>query len=75
MQLLPTARVAERNLSFEISVVLMLTYVASLFFTLPTHRHLYMGDRGGAADGVEPVHCHEHPPLGRSIGKLVLAAK
>ncbi|HEX8455019.1 MAG TPA: cation transporter, partial [Longimicrobium sp.] len=28
-----TARAAERNLSFEISVVLMLTYVASLFFT------------------------------------------
>jgi Ca2+:H+ antiporter len=65
-----TARAAERNLSFEISVVLMLTYVASLFFTLRTHRHLYMGDAGGAAE-LEPG--HEHPPLGRSIGKLLIA--
>ena len=68
-----TAQAAERNLSFEISVVLMLTYVASLFFTLRTHRHLYMGDAGGAGDGAAPVHSHEHPPLGRSIGKLLLA--
>ena len=68
-----TARAAERNLSFEISVVLILTYVASLFFTLRTHRHLYMGDSGGVADGLEPVHSHEHPPLGRSIGKLLIA--
>jgi Ca2+:H+ antiporter len=65
-----TARAAERNLSFEISVVLMLTYVASLFFTLRTHRHLYMGDAGGAAE-LEPG--HQHPPLGRSIGKLLIA--
>ena len=65
-----TARAAERNLSFEISVVLMLTYVASLFFTLRTHRHLYMGDAGGAAE-LEPG--HQHPPLGRSVGKLLIA--
>ena len=64
-----TATAAERNLSFEISVVLMLTYVASLFFTLRTHRHLYMGDSGEGAvtDG------HEARPLGKSVGKLVVA--
>ena len=63
-----TAAAAERNLSLEISIVLMLTYVASLFFTLRTHRHLYMGDSGGhATEG------HAPRPLGKSVGKLVLA--
>jgi Ca2+:H+ antiporter len=36
----------ERELSLEISVALILTYGASLLFTLRTHRHLYMGDTG-----------------------------
>ena len=71
-----TAQVAERNLSLEISIVLMLTYIASLFFTLRTHRHLYMGDPHGDREGTEgmpkePVHAPR--PLGRSIGKLLLA--
>ncbi|MBW3655355.1 MAG: calcium/proton exchanger [Gemmatimonadetes bacterium] len=65
-----TAPEAERNLSLEIAIVLMATYIASLFFTLKTHRHLYMGDSGEAAALHEG---HVHPPLGRSIGKLVLA--
>ena len=43
-----TAPEAERNLSMEISVVLMATYVASLFFTLRTHKHLYMADAAAA---------------------------
>ena len=64
-----TAPEAERNLSLEISIVLMATYVASLFFTLKTHRHLYMGDAGeGGIDGE-----HGKSPMGRAIGKLVLA--
>jgi Ca2+:H+ antiporter len=53
-----TAPEAERNLSLEISIVLMATYVASLVFTLRTHKHLYMGDaakataeNASAADG------------------------
>ena len=61
---------AERNLSLEIAIVLMVTYIASLFFTLKTHRHLYMGDSGEAAALHEG---HTLPPLSRSIGKLVLA--
>lgn len=65
-----SAPAAERNLSLEIAIVLMVTYVASLFFTLKTHRHLYMGDSGEAAALNEG---HTLPPLGRSIGKLVLA--
>lgn len=65
-----TAPGAERNLSLEIAIVLMATYIASLFFTLRTHKHLYMGDAGETA----PEGAHEdHPPLGRSIGMLVAA--
>jgi Ca2+:H+ antiporter len=45
-----TAAEAERNLSLEISIVLMATYVASLVFTLRTHKHLYMGDAAKATD-------------------------
>jgi Ca2+:H+ antiporter len=37
----------ENALSFEISVVLIVTYIASLYFTLKTHRHLYVGDAVG----------------------------
>jgi Ca2+:H+ antiporter len=33
----------ERNLSLDISIVLMLTYVLSLVFSLRTHSHLYLG--------------------------------
>ncbi len=65
-----TAQAAERNLSLEIAIVLMATYVASLFFTLRTHKHLYMGDAGETAPEGAYV---ERKPLGRSIGMLVLA--
>ena len=40
------AVVLERELSFEIALVLMATYLLSLVFTLRTHRHLYVGDAG-----------------------------
>ncbi|MFO0773394.1 MAG: calcium/proton exchanger [Nitrospiraceae bacterium] len=33
----------ERNVSLDISVVLFAIYVLSLFFSLKTHRHLYVG--------------------------------
>jgi Ca2+:H+ antiporter len=35
---------AESALSLEISIVLIVTYILSLVFTLKTHRHLYVGD-------------------------------
>jgi Ca2+:H+ antiporter len=38
---------AERDLSLEIAVVLFITYILSLIFTLRTHSHLY---KGGAED-------------------------
>ena len=42
--------VAEQDLSLEISIILMATYVLSLLFTLRTHRHLYAGGHGEEAD-------------------------
>ena len=36
--------VREQNLSLEIAVVLIITYVLSLIFTLRTHAHLYVGE-------------------------------
>src|SRR5205085_2060770 len=36
----------EASLSFEIALVLIVTYILSLVFTLKTHRHLYSGSAG-----------------------------
>ena len=45
----------ERELSLTISLVLFAIYVASLLFTLKTHRHLYAGEAHNAADlGEQP---------------------
>ena len=40
----------EQELSLEIAMILMLTYVLSLVFTLKTHKHLYAGGHGDDAD-------------------------
>jgi Ca2+:H+ antiporter len=61
----PTAGLAERTLSVEIAVVLIITYVASLFFSLRTHKHLYVGEAGSHSD-VAPT-----SSTGKSIGLLV----
>ena len=64
----PTAGIAERTLSVEIAVVLLVTYVLSLFFSLRTHKHLYVGEAG--------AHTHELAPsasTGRSVGLLLAA--
>ena len=37
-------------MSLEIAIILMLTYVLSLVFTLKTHKHLYAGGHGDDAD-------------------------
>lgn len=84
-----TAQAAELNLSLEIAIVLMVTYVLSLFFTLRTHKHLYMGDSGetapeGAFDDGTPrdvqahaahgeAGAHAKSSMGKAIGKLVIA--
>lgn len=46
----------EQELSLEIAVVLFITYVLSLLFSLKTHSHLYVGEtepEGDEAPGVE----------------------
>ncbi len=42
--------VAEQDLSLEISIILMITYVLGLVFTLRTHKHLFAGGHGEEAD-------------------------
>lgn len=44
-----TAAARERQMSLEIAIVLFSIYIASLFFSLKTHRHLYTGERAGQA--------------------------
>jgi Ca2+:H+ antiporter len=67
-----TARAAEANLSLEIAIVLIVTYVLSLVFTLKTHRHLYVGgDVAHASHEDDPAHAHR--PVWKPI-LLLLAA-
>jgi Ca2+:H+ antiporter len=42
-----TAAARERQMSLEIAIVLFTLYLASLFFSLKTHRHLYTGESTG----------------------------
>ena len=65
-----TAPGAERNLSLEIAIVLIITYCLSLLFTLKTHRHLYVGDVGKEDDEESDMH---PGPIWKPIGVLLLA--
>jgi Ca2+:H+ antiporter len=58
----------EGDLSFEIAVVLLATYGASLLFSLRTHKHLFTGS--GDAEVTEE---HAPWPLGRALGTLAAA--
>ncbi|NWG13547.1 MAG: calcium/proton exchanger [Acidobacteria bacterium] len=49
-------RMAEREMSLEIAIVLIICYVLSLIFTLRTHRHLYAG--GSAKEGAGTMDGH-----------------
>jgi Ca2+:H+ antiporter len=61
---------SERTLSLEIAVVLIVTYVLSLLFSLRTHRHLYVGEAEPEADGGAVA---AHGSTGRAVGLLLLA--
>jgi Ca2+:H+ antiporter len=77
----------ELNLSLEIAIVLMATYLLSLVFTLGTHRHLYVGDAAVAAEAGEAARVGSitptrtsaepaqdaHPSMARAIGLLLAA--
>ncbi|MDX1998880.1 MAG: calcium/proton exchanger [Thermoanaerobaculia bacterium] len=65
---------AERTLSVEISVVLIVTYGLMLLFSLHTHKQLFVGAAKEAAE-VEAKSQHEaHWSLGKSLGVLTGAA-
>jgi Ca2+:H+ antiporter len=61
---------AERTLSLEISIVLAITYVLSLVFSLRTHKHLYGGH---APDDSEDALGMQHVPLWRATVVLIVA--
>jgi Ca2+:H+ antiporter len=69
-------QMVERNLSLDISVVLMVTYVLSLVFSLRTHSHLYLGaahaDEDTEAVGIESADGRNDAL--RAFGLLVLSA-
>lgn len=43
-------RAGEQELSLEIAIVLLLSYLLSLLFALKTHRHLYVGELGNSEE-------------------------
>lgn len=66
--------VVELNLGLAIAIVLLVTYILNLVFSLKTHRHLYAGipasdeaERGGEAD-------HKKSGMWLSLGMLAVSA-
>jgi len=58
-------------MSLIISVVLIVTYILSLVFTLKTHAHLYVGGGHGEATGND----HDGAwPVGKALGVLIASA-
>lgn len=55
----------ERELSLEIAIVLFVSYVLSLMFSLRTHKHLFSGDQAGVSD-------LEEEPWSRAKSAVVL---
>ncbi|MBE0658072.1 MAG: calcium/proton exchanger [Bryobacteraceae bacterium] len=61
----------EKDLSLEVSIVLLGVYVASLVFTLVTHKELFRGLP--SSEDVEAGEQHAHWGLKKSIGVLSVA--
>jgi Ca2+:H+ antiporter len=61
----------EQELSLEIAIVLFVTYVLSMVFTLVTHRELYAGGGHGRAHDMEEAGVGSS--TGKAIGLLVVA--
>lgn len=61
------ARIHEQDLSLLIAIVLFVTYLLSLLFSLKTHKHLYAGD-GNAEKPHKP-----HSSIGSSVLLLLVA--
>ena len=68
--------VVERNLSLDISIVLIITYVLSLVFSLRTHSDLYLGAahaEDGEEHGLEDGGARRREAL-KALGLLALSA-
>lgn len=66
----------EQNLSLAISIVLFLTYLGTLYFSLVTHKDLFVGEaiQGAAHDvGHEEEAAGDHWSKGKSIAVLLIA--
>jgi Ca2+:H+ antiporter len=66
--------IRERDLSLEISVVMMITYILSLWFSLKTHKELFCGPAAESAAVSDDDHekgNHKPWSTGKSIGVLV----
>lgn len=57
----------EADLSMEIGVVLLITYAATLWFTLKTHSHFFTGDGERPSGGAKPW------SVGRSLAVLAVS--
>lgn len=64
----PAGVVKEFNLSFDISIVLLVTYALSLLFSLHTHKQLFAGHSTGAVEVEEGKHASWS--MGKSIAIL-----
>lgn len=64
---------AEENLSAAIAIVLLLSYVALLVFSLVTHRDLFSGEEDHAQPVAENQAAGEVWPVGKAVGYLVVA--
>jgi Ca2+:H+ antiporter len=65
----------EHELSLEIAIVLLVTYALSLFFSLKTHRHLYVGEGSDAEEEARGTHGWSQPvSVGVLLGATALVA-
>lgn len=65
----------ESTLSRDIAIVLMITYVLSLLFSLGTHPHLYRGEAAREGHGEDERATGEAPmSVGASLGLLLASA-
>jgi Ca2+:H+ antiporter len=65
----------EQQLSFAIAITLLATYAATLFFSLRTHKQLFIGKQGAAAVAHEADEAHHEASwsTGKSVGILFIA--
>lgn len=69
----PAGRARERELSFDIAIVLTITYGLNLFFTLRTHKHLYADVPVSAEQQAEVLPPQHVWSIGRATLTLLIA--